>query len=84
MTDKPRMVATDIKQSKSHEPDGNGGYGDFVTTHFTTPSGTRTHVKLPAEYHNAENAAAAMLHEMRNIEDVHGLDGQDLEQYSAG
>lgn len=76
--DQPALHVTDIKQSKQSEPDGNGGFHDVFHIAFTTPSGTRTHVKLPASHYDAANAAAAIHHETRAVESVHALADKPL------
>jgi hypothetical protein len=78
MADKP-MVPTDIQQVHSTEPDGQGGYHKQWTVHFTTPSGVRTNVQIPATEYTKENAAAQMAHEMGHIEAVQSLEGQPLD-----
>jgi hypothetical protein len=72
------MVPTDIKQERDTEPDGQGGYHEVMTVHYTAPSGTRSRVKLPVSQYSKENAAAAIHHDMTNIEGVQSLDGQEL------
>jgi hypothetical protein len=72
------MVPTDIKQERTTEPDGKGGYADMMTVHYTAPSGTRSHVKLPVDQYSKENVAAAIHHDMTNIEGVQSLDGTEV------
>ena len=78
MADKPRLTATDIVQEKVIEPDGNGNLHDVFHVHFTTPSGTRTHIKVPASHYTPDGVAQLMHHEMSNVEGVHALDGVPL------
>jgi len=79
MADTAGLKASDIAQEKAAEPDGNGKLHDVWTIHFTTPSGTRTHVKVPATYYTADNVADLMHHEMTHVEGVHALEGQPLQ-----
>lgn len=76
--DRPALHVTDIKQVKQSEPDGNGGFHDVFTVGFTTPSGTRTHVKVPASHYSAQNVAAAIHHEASQVESVHALENVPL------
>lgn len=78
MPDPAALHATDIRQSKEPEPDGQGGLHDVWTIRFKSPSGTPTHVKIPASSYSPENVAALMHHELQQIEGVHGLEGQPL------
>jgi hypothetical protein len=78
MSDTPGLHVTDIKQSKQSEPDGNGGFHDVVHIAFTTPSGSRSHVKIPHSHYSKENAAAAIHHEVSIVESVHDLADRPL------
>jgi hypothetical protein len=78
MAETHARIPTDIEQTKSTEADGKGGMQDTWKVHFTTPSGVRTHVKIPATEYSKENAAAAMAHEMNTVEGVQSLEGQPL------
>jgi len=73
-----KMVPTDIKQERETVPDGKGGYVDQMKVHYTAPSGTRSHVTLPVEQYSKENAAAAIHHDMTNIEGVQSLNDTEL------
>lgn len=78
MADVPLRHVTDIKQSRETEPDGQGGYHDVYKVAFTTPSGTRTHIKVPHTHYTAPNVAQLMAHELQHVEGVHALEGRQL------
>lgn len=73
------LHVTNIRQVKSTEPDGNGGFHDVWKVHFTTPSGTATHVTVPDAEYTPKNVAAAIHQETAAVEGVHALEGQPLE-----
>lgn len=73
MADKPALHVTNIRQEHVTEPDGEGSFHDHMRIHFTTPSGTKTHVTLPMHQYSAENAAALIAHQAQQVEQVHAI-----------
>lgn len=73
MADLKPITVTDLQQTKVSEPDSNGSFHDVWHVHFTTPSGVRTHIKMPDTQRSAENVAAAIHHEATQVEQVQAL-----------
>lgn len=73
MADTPHPQYEVISQRKTTQPDGKGGFHDMWRIHYRTPSGTDSYVDMPATHYTAENVHTAIAHEMKHIEDVHGL-----------
>lgn len=73
MADHPHVSYKVKKQHKRSEPDGNGGFQDMWTVHYQTPSGTDSHVQLPATHYTAPNVHAAITADATEIEKVNSL-----------
>jgi hypothetical protein len=78
VADNAHLAVHNIQQRKVTEPDGRGGFGDFMRVAFTTASGTEAFVLMPMERYTAANVAAAIHKEASEIERVHALEGQAL------
>lgn len=59
--------------TKAPEPDGAGGFHDVWTVPYTTASGIKSHVKLPATHLTAANVHSLIAHEHRHITAVQNL-----------
>lgn len=71
--DQFRLPVTNIQQEKTIEPDGNGNFAAVWTITFTTPSGIKTWVKVPAIDYSPDNVAAAIETELMQVEAVQSL-----------
>lgn len=84
MTETPSLHVTDIQQTVEPQIGPDGKMQDIWTITFTTPSGTRGKVVLPASQYTPENVQAQIAHQVAQIEAVHALEGQHLPAPSYG
>lgn len=73
MADNPHPQYDITHQVKSVEPDEAGNLKDTWHVHYVTPSGTKSWIKLPADYYTPRNVHNAISEEMAAIEQVHAL-----------
>lgn len=73
MADAPHPQYEVTHQNKSTEPDAAGNLTDVWHVHYTSPSGTKSWVKVPAEFYTPRNVHDAIMNEMQSVEQVHAL-----------
>lgn len=73
MADSPHPTYAVTGQSFATEPNGQGGYQQTATVHFTTASGDTAHVKVPMTHYTARNVHDAIAAQAARMEQVRAL-----------